>query len=115
MKGTTRRPFDLAEAEATLLLSSSLLKASGSFKNSAVSNTSTLIMSTYQKVTLAKRPTDNIIPGETFKLEHVPVPKESDLKDGEVIYETRYLSLDPAMRGWLNGKQDRIHVLGTTR
>lgn len=61
-------------------------------------------MSTYQKVVLAKRPTADITPGETFKLERVRVPSESDLKDGEVLLEARYLSLDPAMRGWLNGK-----------
>jgi NADPH-dependent curcumin reductase CurA len=54
-------------------------------------------------VVLAKRPTDKIVKDETFKLEHRPAPKESDLKDGEVILEVLYLSLDPAMRGWLNG------------
>jgi NADPH-dependent curcumin reductase CurA len=58
----------------------------------------------YQAVVLAKRPKDNIVPGETFKLVNRPIPKASDLKDGEVIFESIYLSLDPAMRGWLNGK-----------
>ena len=61
-------------------------------------------MSTYQKVVLAKRPTDDIIPGETFRLERASAPKASDLRDGEVLLEARYLSLDPAMRGWLRGK-----------
>lgn len=61
-------------------------------------------MSSYQKVVLAKRPTADIIPGETFKLERAPVPKASDLKDGQVLLEARYLSLDPAMRGWLRGQ-----------
>lgn len=28
---------------------------------------------------------------------------EKDLKDGQVLVESIYLSLDPAMRGWLNG------------
>jgi hypothetical protein len=28
---------------------------------------------------------------------------EADLKDDQVLIETLYLSLDPAMRGWLNG------------
>lgn len=65
-------------------------------------------MSTYQKVVLAKRPTDNIIPGETFRLESAKVPSEADLKDGQVLFETRYLSLDPAMRGWLNDSRSYI-------
>lgn len=28
---------------------------------------------------------------------------EKDLKDEQVLVESLYLSLDPAMRGWLNG------------
>jgi NADPH-dependent curcumin reductase CurA len=60
--------------------------------------------SSYQAVVLAKRPKDNIVPGETFKLVNKPTPKASDLKDGEVIFESIYLSLDPAMRSWLNGE-----------
>ena len=71
-------------------------------------------MSTYQKVVLAKRPTGDIIPGETFKLERAPVPSESDLKDGQVLLEARYLSLDPAMRGWLNGSLAPSHQYLTT-
>jgi NADPH-dependent curcumin reductase CurA len=31
------------------------------------------------------------------------VPTKADLEDGEVILQTLYLSLDPAMRSWLNG------------
>ena len=30
------------------------------------------------------------------------MPTASSLQDGEVIFQTLYLSLDPAMRGWLN-------------
>lgn len=58
---------------------------------------------TYTSVVLAKRPKSTIIPGETFTIKQNPVLKESDLNDGEVLLETLYLSLDPAMRGWLNG------------
>ena len=65
-------------------------------------------MSTYQQVVLAKRPKDNIVPNETFKLERKPVPSEASLKDGEVIFESRYMSLDPAMRGWLNDTRSYI-------
>ena len=65
-------------------------------------------MSSYQSVVLAKRPKDNIVPGETFKLEHKPTLSEASLNDGEVLFETRYLSLDPAMRGWLNDTRSYI-------
>ena len=58
---------------------------------------------TYQSVVLSQRPKGNIEPGKTFKTQTQQAPKESDLKDGQVIIKTIYLSLDPAMRGWLNG------------
>lgn len=60
--------------------------------------------STYTSVTLAERPKDAIIPGQTFTLStQNVVPTEADLKPGEVVLKALYLSLDPAMRGWLNG------------
>ena len=59
--------------------------------------------STYQSVVLAKRPKALIVPGETFTLKTNEMPSEGDLKDDQVLVETLYLSLDPAMRGWLNG------------
>ena len=65
-------------------------------------------MSSYECVVLSKRPKDNIVPGETFKLERKPVPTKASLNDGEVIFETRYLSIDPAMRGWLNDTRSYI-------
>lgn len=52
----------------------------------------------------AKRPTGDIIPGETFKAVTEPAPTEAELKDGDVLYEAYYLSLDPSMRVWLNGE-----------
>lgn len=52
---------------------------------------------------LAERPHDNIIPGKTFKQVREPAPTADNLKDGEILVESLYLSLDPAMRGWLNG------------
>ncbi|KAI0148665.1 NAD(P)-binding protein [Xylariaceae sp. FL1272] len=51
---------------------------------------------------LAKRPKGDIVPGETFRLERGPAPTAADLKDGEILTEALYLSLDPAMRGYLN-------------
>lgn len=53
-------------------------------------------------VVLAERPKGAIVPGKTFHQKQEPAPKASDLKDGEVLLETLYLSLDPAMRGWLD-------------
>ena len=60
-------------------------------------------MSTYTAVHLVKRPKAEIVPGETFQLKQHKAPEETDLKDGEVLFKSLYLSLDPAMRGWLNG------------
>jgi NADPH-dependent curcumin reductase CurA len=59
--------------------------------------------STYQTAVLAKRPTSTIVPGETFSFQSKPMISESDVKDGQILVEALYLSLDPAMRGWLNG------------
>ena len=56
-----------------------------------------------KKFVLAQRPKTHVVPGETFRLEKEPAPTADDLKDGQVLLETLYLSLDPAMRGWLNG------------
>jgi NADPH-dependent curcumin reductase CurA len=61
-------------------------------------------MASYSAVHLRERPKAGIIPGQTFELKKHNAPKESDLKDGEVIFQSLYLSLDPAMRGWLNGR-----------
>lgn len=57
----------------------------------------------YKSVVLAQRPKSVIVPGETFAVKENPIITEADLKDGQVLVETLYLSLDPAMRAWLNG------------
>ncbi|KAI1804486.1 NAD(P)-binding protein [Daldinia bambusicola] len=49
----------------------------------------------------AERPTGEIIPGRTFKYVETDAPTAEDLKDGQVLIETLYLSLDPTMRSWL--------------
>ena len=59
----------------------------------------------YRSVVLAKRPQSTIAPGETFTIKTQKVLTGADLKDGQVVFQTLYLSLDPAMRGWLNGKR----------
>lgn len=81
---------------------------------------------TYKSVTLAKRPRENIVLGETFSINSSPVPCASDLKDGEVLLETNYISIDPGMRDWLNdnrsymppvaiGEIMRGYVIGTVQ
>lgn len=62
-----------------------------------------MAQSTYTSVVLAQRPKAEIVPGETFSTKENPMISEKDLKDGQILVETLYLSLDPAMRGWLNG------------
>lgn len=42
---------------------------------------------------------------KTWSLESLPVPT---LNDGEVLIEHHYISLDPAMRGWLNDSKSYI-------
>ncbi|CAG8954994.1 hypothetical protein HYFRA_00008683 [Hymenoscyphus fraxineus] len=64
--------------------------------------------STYQTVVLAKRPTATIVPGETFEVKERPLLTEKDLGVGDVLVETLYLSLDPAMRGWLNDTRSYV-------
>lgn len=58
--------------------------------------------STFQSVVLSKRPDEHIILGETFSIVNNPILSEGDLKDGEVIFQTKYISVDPGMRDWLN-------------
>lgn len=53
---------------------------------------------------LAERPTGEIVPGKTFNLVETDAPTANDLKDGEILVENIYLSLDPAMRTWLYGQ-----------
>merc|ERR1711939_1107342 len=64
--------------------------------------------STYTSVVLAQRPKALIVPGETFSLKENLMISEKDLKDGQILVETLYLSLDPAMRGWLNDTRSYV-------
>jgi NADPH-dependent curcumin reductase CurA len=56
---------------------------------------------TYKQILLNERPVGEIVPSKVFRTETKPIPTESDLKDGEVLVKNHYLSLDPAMRGWM--------------
>lgn len=56
---------------------------------------------TFQSLNLASHPKTNIVPGETFELITHRALTANDLKDGQVLLETLYISMDPAMRGWI--------------
>lgn len=53
---------------------------------------------------LAKRPV-GMPDADTWTLTNTPVP---ELKSGEVLIENHYISLDPAMRGWMNDSRSYI-------
>ena len=44
---------------------------------------------------LAKRPKENIVPGETFEVRRSPIPRKEDVKDGRALVKVEYLSVDP--------------------
>lgn len=54
----------------------------------------------FSKITLRSRPVENIVPSENFQTEHASL---SSLVPGanEVLVKVTYVSLDPAMRGWM--------------
>lgn len=58
--------------------------------------------STYTRVVFAERPRGAIDPDTTFRVVEAPF----DLKpaDDEALVKVEYLSLDPAMRLWLNAE-----------
>jgi NADPH-dependent curcumin reductase CurA len=55
-----------------------------------------------RQVILARRPTGIPEAGD-FTLEEAPIP---DLADGDVLVENHFLSVEPAMRGWLADKSN---------
>lgn len=55
--------------------------------------------SNYTRVVLAERPKGLIEPS-TFKRENLPYDLKAE--DGEAVVQVDWLSIDPAMRGWLN-------------
>lgn len=56
-------------------------------------------MATYRQVVLAKRPAPGLVAPDVFALKEVPLAEPAD---GEVRVKIAYISLDPAMRGWIN-------------
>jgi NADPH-dependent curcumin reductase len=62
---------------------------------------------TNRQVLLAAHPV-GMIEDSDFELAESPVPEPAD---GEVLLRTRYLSLDPAIRGWMNGVDTYVEGL----
>lgn len=61
----------------------------------------------YKAVHLANRPKDGI-DKDTFVVKSHSTPSPVSLNAGQVLFKTHYLSLDPAMRGWLNDTRSYI-------
>jgi NADPH-dependent curcumin reductase CurA len=59
----------------------------------------------YTRIVLQERPVTNIIP-TTFRSEVLPLDLEP--KDAQVLVKVNWLSLDPAMRGWLSDTRSYI-------
>ena len=56
---------------------------------------------TQKAVRMMQRPVGNIVPGQDLVVFEEPVPEVSQLQEGEVLLHRLFLSLDPAMRGWM--------------
>ena len=57
-----------------------------------------------KQLLLAKRP-EGLPDEDTWTLTETPIPKPSD---GEMVVKQFYISLDPAMRGWMNDRRSYI-------
>ena len=64
-------------------------------------------MATNTQVLLRERPTGVIEPAKTFEVVESPMP-DTELAPGAVLVRTIVLSLDPAMRGWLDDVKSYI-------
>lgn len=64
--------------------------------------------STNRQFKLAQRPV-GMVKRSDFNFVEAPVP---EIGDGEVLIRTEYLSLDPAMRGWMNEGKSYIPPVG---
>lgn len=60
------------------------------------------------KVYILNEPPAGAIKPDTFKIETQPLPKESELKEGELLLKTIALSNDPAQRTWMQKDVDAV-------
>jgi NADPH-dependent curcumin reductase CurA len=63
------------------------------------------------QIRLASRPA-GLPTAENWRLTEEAVPADSELADGELLVKTLALSLDPAMRGWMNEGKSYIAPVG---
>ena len=56
-------------------------------------------MPTNRQVLLAKRPAPGLVTPDTFTVKDAPLAEPGE---GEIRIKIAYVSLDPAMRGWIN-------------
>jgi NADPH-dependent curcumin reductase len=64
---------------------------------------------TNRQVRLAKRPAAGLVTRDVFSIEDVPIPQPGP---GEFREKLSYISLDPAMRGWINEGRSYIRPVG---
>lgn len=64
-------------------------------------------MTMNKQLIFVKRPTEKA-GADTWELVSRPVPEP---KNGEVLIRTHYVSLDPAMRGWMNDRKSYVEPL----
>lgn len=64
-----------------------------------------MVPKNYTRIVLRERPTTDIVP-TTFRSEVLPFDLHP--KDGQVLVKVNWLSLDPAMRGWLSDKRSYL-------
>ena len=57
-------------------------------------------------VRLVKRPNGLPDPDQDFALQREPQPTPADVPPGHVLVRLRYLSMDPAMRGWMSSSEN---------
>ncbi|MFT6749533.1 MAG: NADPH-dependent curcumin reductase CurA, partial [Flavobacterium sp.] len=61
-----------------------------------------------KQIIFKKRPS-GVPDAATWQLENNPVP---ELQEGEILVQQHYISLDPAMRGWMNDSKSYIPPVG---
>lgn len=61
-----------------------------------------------KQIKLSQRPV-GMPDANTWTFESQPIP---DLKEGEILIQNHYISLDPAMRGWMNNAKSYIPPVG---
>ncbi len=62
------------------------------------------------QVIFKQRPEGEFKPAESFEVVQLPL-EDRKTREGEVLVKVLYLSLDPAMRGWMNDARSYIAPL----